>query len=107
MGEGAMTLIGSGKNRIMIFGPKDDGTYVVEFRRVASEALGAIKTESDSLIESTCGTRTARKSLSIWPASRILILQWQPIAQRACAGPVRLSQFGKARRFSRTAESGV
>jgi hypothetical protein len=22
----------TGKNRIMIFGPKDDGTYVVEFR---------------------------------------------------------------------------
>jgi hypothetical protein len=21
-----------GKNRLMIFGPKDDGTYVVEFR---------------------------------------------------------------------------
>jgi hypothetical protein len=23
----------TGKNRIMIFGPKDDGTYVVEFGR--------------------------------------------------------------------------
>jgi hypothetical protein len=22
----------TGKNRIMIYGPKDDGTYVVEFR---------------------------------------------------------------------------
>jgi hypothetical protein len=28
-----------GKNRIMIFGPKDDGTYVVEFRTAAGEAL--------------------------------------------------------------------
>ena len=28
-----------GKNRIMIFGPKDDGTYVVEFRRAGGEAL--------------------------------------------------------------------
>ena len=28
-----------GKNRIMIYGPKDDGTYVVEFRTVAGEAL--------------------------------------------------------------------
>jgi hypothetical protein len=27
------------KNRIMIFGPKDDGTYVVEFRTAAGEAL--------------------------------------------------------------------
>ena len=29
----------NGKNRIMIFGPKDDGTYVVEFRTAAGEAL--------------------------------------------------------------------
>ena len=24
-------MIGTGKNRIMIYGPKEDGTYVVEF----------------------------------------------------------------------------
>jgi len=29
----------TGKNRIMIFGPKTDGTYVVEFRTVAGEVL--------------------------------------------------------------------
>ena len=29
----------SGRNRIMIFGPKTDGTYVVEFRTAAGEAL--------------------------------------------------------------------
>ena len=29
----------TGKNRIMIFGPKSDGTYVVEFRTAAGEAL--------------------------------------------------------------------
>ena len=28
-----------GKNRIMIYGPKDDGTYVVEFKTAAGEAL--------------------------------------------------------------------
>ena len=28
-----------GKNRIMIFGPKSDGTYVVEFRTAQGEAL--------------------------------------------------------------------
>ena len=28
-----------GKNRIMIFGPKDDGTYIVEFRTAAGESL--------------------------------------------------------------------
>jgi hypothetical protein len=27
------------KNRIMIFGPKDDGTYVVEFRTSTGETL--------------------------------------------------------------------
>jgi hypothetical protein len=32
-----MTTVG--KNRIMIFGPKTDGTYVVEFKTVAGEAL--------------------------------------------------------------------
>jgi hypothetical protein len=29
----------TGKNRIMIFGPKADGTYLVEFRTAAGEAL--------------------------------------------------------------------
>ena len=29
----------TGKNRIMIFGPKTDGTYVVEFRTAKGEAL--------------------------------------------------------------------
>jgi hypothetical protein len=29
----------TGKNRIMIFGPKIDGTYVVEFRTAEGEAL--------------------------------------------------------------------
>jgi hypothetical protein len=38
------SLIGSKSasddHHIMIFGPKDDGTYVVEFRTAAGEALG-------------------------------------------------------------------
>jgi hypothetical protein len=29
----------AGKNRIMIFGPKDDGSYVVEFRTADGEVL--------------------------------------------------------------------
>jgi hypothetical protein len=29
----------TGKNRIMIYGPKNDGTYVVEFRTAPGEAL--------------------------------------------------------------------
>ena len=34
-----MAIIPDGKNRIMIFGPKNDGTYVVEFRAAAGETL--------------------------------------------------------------------
>ena len=29
----------SGRNRILIYGPKGDGTYVVEFKTAAGEAL--------------------------------------------------------------------
>jgi len=29
----------TGKNRIMIYGPKDDGTYIVEFRTAARERV--------------------------------------------------------------------
>jgi hypothetical protein len=34
-----MAMTEAGKNRIMIFGPKADGTYVIEFRTAAAEAL--------------------------------------------------------------------
>jgi hypothetical protein len=29
----------TGKNRIMIYGPKPDGTYIIEFKTAAGEAL--------------------------------------------------------------------
>jgi hypothetical protein len=29
----------TGKNRIMIYGPKNDGTYIVEFRTTEGETL--------------------------------------------------------------------
>jgi hypothetical protein len=29
----------TGKNRIMIYGPKNDGTYIIEFKAAAGEAL--------------------------------------------------------------------
>jgi hypothetical protein len=38
-GLGKREMAPTGKNRIMIFGPKDDGSYVVEFRTAAGEAL--------------------------------------------------------------------
>ena len=34
-----MAMTAAGKNRIMIFGPKNDGTYVVEFRTAGGESL--------------------------------------------------------------------
>jgi len=37
MGQQEMAM--TGKNRIMIYGPKTDGTYVVEFRTAQGEAL--------------------------------------------------------------------
>jgi hypothetical protein len=33
------SITAAGKNRVMIYGPKDDGTYVVEFRTAAGDAL--------------------------------------------------------------------
>ena len=35
-------MIATGKNRIMIFGPKTDGTHIIEFRTAAGEATLAI-----------------------------------------------------------------
>ena len=40
----------TGKNRIMIFGPKDDGTYVVEFRTAAGEALAISISASETRV---------------------------------------------------------
>jgi hypothetical protein len=34
-----MAIATEGKNRIMIYGPQQDGTYVVEFKTAAGEAL--------------------------------------------------------------------
>jgi hypothetical protein len=39
MGQKEMAITPDRKNRIMIFGPKNDGTYVVEFKTAAGEGL--------------------------------------------------------------------
>ena len=39
MGQKQMATTAAGKNRIMIFGPKTDATYVVEFRTAEGESL--------------------------------------------------------------------
>jgi hypothetical protein len=45
-GEAAMT----GKNRVMIYGPKGDGTYVIEFRTAAGEALAISIPKTDASV---------------------------------------------------------
>jgi hypothetical protein len=49
-GLGKETMAMTGKNRIMIYGPKDDGTYVSEFRTAEGclESLRAQRKDSDS-----------------------------------------------------------
>ena len=39
MGQKETELISAGMNRIMIYGPKNDGTYIIEFKTAAGEAL--------------------------------------------------------------------
>jgi hypothetical protein len=39
MGQKEMAITPDGKNRIMIFGPETDGTYVVEFRTAEGKSL--------------------------------------------------------------------
>jgi hypothetical protein len=40
----------TGKNRIMIYGPETDGTYVVEFRTAAGEALAISIPRSEAAV---------------------------------------------------------
>ena len=39
-----------GQNRIMIYGPKDDGAYIVEFRTAAGEALAISIPRSEAVV---------------------------------------------------------
>jgi hypothetical protein len=39
LGQKEMAITPDGKNRIMIFGPKNDATYVVEFKTASGETL--------------------------------------------------------------------
>ncbi len=43
-----MTL--AGKNRIVIYGPKEDGTYVIEFRTAADQALAISIPRSEAAV---------------------------------------------------------
>jgi hypothetical protein len=50
MGQKEMAITPDGKNRIMIFGPKNDGTYVVEFKTAAREALAISIPRSEAAV---------------------------------------------------------
>jgi hypothetical protein len=51
-----------GKNRIMIFGPKTDGTYVVEFRTAEGESLALTENRD-------CGDPALSRAHAIWALS--------------------------------------
>ena len=59
----------SGQNRIMIYGPKNDGTYIVEFTTAAGEALAISVPAGDSrpvcLLGCLCRTFREEHSLRL------------------------------------------
>ena len=57
----------SGRNRIMIYGPKNDGTYVVEFKTADGEAL-AISVPCDSGPEALPGADALSAIPAGWAA---------------------------------------
>jgi hypothetical protein len=65
----------TGKNRIMIFGPKDDGTYIVEFK-------------TDTLAVSVSGSEAA------------LLKHFQARALRACGAGRSVRNFSRAHEFA-------
>jgi adenine C2-methylase RlmN of 23S rRNA A2503 and tRNA A37 len=59
----------NGRNRILIYGPKNDGTYIVEFRTADGEALAISVPAGETVCSSTsrsgcpmgCSCRTFRE----------------------------------------------
>jgi len=76
------------KNRIMIFGPKDDGTYLVEFRTAAGEALAISIPRSE--------TAVIRHFQERMPYG-LFVLQWWASGLEALSG---FNRFVTARRVS-------
>jgi hypothetical protein len=63
----------SGKNRIMIFGPKPDGTYVVEFRTAAGRGAGNLyprrRSTGDPVFSGANALRIVRVGCSVGTSS--------------------------------------
>jgi hypothetical protein len=45
-----MAMTTAGKNRIMIYGPKGDGTYVIEFRTAAGDVLAISIPRTETIV---------------------------------------------------------
>jgi hypothetical protein len=70
MGQKEMAV--TGKNRIMIYGPKNDGTYVVEFRTAKGEVLAiSIPRTETAVIEHFQESRAALQWKGGMPMSTI------------------------------------
>src|SRR5436190_2925964 len=84
----------TGKNRIMIYGPKDDGTYAVEFRTAEGDVLSI-----SILGDSSCRVSQARveKPGSSTPAWAVARAIWHP--REKSPAPLRPGQstFGGLR----------
>jgi hypothetical protein len=60
----------SGQNRVMIYGPKNDGTYIVEFRTADGEALAISVPASETRVLKHFQTRRGRRRHLIARATR-------------------------------------
>jgi hypothetical protein len=74
----------SGRNRIMIYGPKNDGTYVVEFKTADGEALASAcrleRPVCSNTSRSGCLTGCLCRTFREEPATRPCILSAGPVA---------------------------
>ena len=72
----------TGKNRIMIYGPKNDGTYVVEFRTAAGEALAISVPGGEArvirIFRSECPTDCSCRMFREEPLARPCVCEAEP-----------------------------
>jgi hypothetical protein len=60
----------SGKNRIMIYGPKYDGTYVVEFMTSEGDVLAISIPRTEAHVRVSICSRSHVKLLPLWRCTR-------------------------------------
>src|SRR5262249_18747624 len=68
-GMGQKETATTNKNRIMIYGPKTDGTYVIEFRTAAGEALAiSVPRNETAVLNTSRSVRAGRSVRNLWRA---------------------------------------